>query len=68
MSDNGGIRWRMGWVKVKVSMACIGENVGLEEVDNGIWDVYFGSFKLGRLNDRKMEIESPCRKFNQRKV
>ena len=61
VSANGGIRWRMGWVKV--SMACEGENVGLEEVDNGIWDVYFGSFKLGRLNDRKMEIESIYRRI-----
>ena len=66
VSANGGIRWKMGWVKV--SMACEGENVGLEEVDNGIWDVYFGAFKLGRLNDRKMEIESPYRKFNPKKV
>jgi transposase InsO family protein len=66
VSANGGIRWKMGWVMV--SMACIGENVGLEEIDNGLWNVYFGSFKLGRLNDRTMTIESVYRKFNPKKV
>jgi hypothetical protein len=27
---------------VNVSTVCIGENVGLEEIDDGIWNVYFG--------------------------
>ena len=36
---------------------CIGEYVGLEEIDNGIWNVYFGPLKLGRLIERHMKIE-----------
>jgi putative transposase len=35
----------------------MGEYVGLEEIDNGIWNVYFGPLKLGRLNQRLMRIE-----------
>jgi hypothetical protein len=37
---NGGLRWNFGWVNV--SIVCAGEYVGLEEIDNGIWNVYFG--------------------------
>lgn len=55
VSANGGIRWRKGWVNV--SGALIGEHVGLEEIDDGQWDVYFGPLKLGRLHERLMQIE-----------
>src|ERR671910_898473 len=55
VSGNGGIRWRCGWVNV--STVCIGEYVGLEEIDDGVWNVYFGPLKLGRLLDRYMKIE-----------
>jgi putative transposase len=27
---------------VNVSIVCVGEYVGLEEIDDGIWTVYFG--------------------------
>lgn len=66
VSANGGIRWDNGWVNV--STACIGENVGLEEIDNGLWNVYFGAFKLGRLHERTMTIESEYRKVKAGKV
>jgi transposase InsO family protein len=55
VSANGGIRWNRGWINV--STVCIGEYVGLEEIDNGIWNVYFGPLKLGRLDERHMRIE-----------
>lgn len=55
VSANGGIRWKRGWINV--STVCIGEYVGLEEIDDGIWDVYFGPLKLGRLHERHMKIE-----------
>jgi len=35
----------------------MGEYVGLEEVDNAIWNVYFGALKLGPLHERRMRIE-----------
>lgn len=55
VSANGGIRWRKHWVNV--STVLIGEYVGLEEVDDGQWDVYFGSYRLGTLQERFMRIE-----------
>ena len=55
VSDNGGIRWNHHWVNV--SQCCAGENIGLEETDNGVWDVYFGALKLGRLLEEHLRIE-----------
>lgn len=55
VSANGGIRWNNAWVNV--STVCVGEYVGLEEIDDGVWNVYFGALKLGRLLERKMKIE-----------
>jgi putative transposase len=55
VSANGGIRWNKAWVNV--STTCIGEYVGLEEIDDGIWNVYFGRLRLGRLLERSMKIE-----------
>jgi len=36
---------------------CIGEYVGFEEIDDGIWNVYFDPLKRGRFNERNMRIE-----------
>jgi hypothetical protein len=33
--------------------------VGLEEVGDGQWDVYFSRLRLGRLEERRMRIEDP---------
>ena len=55
VSANGGIRWNNDWVNV--SVVCAGEYVGLEEIDDGIWNVYFGPLKLGRFHERLMRIE-----------
>ena len=55
VSANGGIRWNSQWVNV--SITCVGEYVGLEEIDDGVWNVYFGALRLGRLDERNMRIE-----------
>ena len=55
VSTAGGIRW--GKQYVNVTSALVGEYVGLEAVDDGRWDVYFGIKKLGRLDERHMRIE-----------
>ena len=44
VSANGGIRWKCDWVKE--SIVCAGVYVGLEEIDDGIWNVYFDPLKL----------------------
>jgi putative transposase len=55
VSANGGIRWHHDWVNV--SIVCAGEYVGLEEIDDGVWNVFFGPLKLGRFLERHMRIE-----------
>jgi transposase InsO family protein len=50
VSENSGIRWKRAWVCVTHTLAT--EYVGLEEVDDGFWDVYFGPVKLGRMDER----------------
>lgn len=55
VSRNGGIRWNSGWVCV--STAIEEQYVGLEEIDDGIWNVYYGPVMLGRLDDRTLKIE-----------
>jgi transposase InsO family protein len=64
VSANGGIRWRSDWVNV--SSVCAGEYVGLEEIDDGIWNVYFGPLKLGRLLERYMRIEDAYGQLRRR--
>ena len=55
VSANGGIRWEKDWVNV--STVCAGNYVGLEEIDDGVWNVYFGPLKLGRFLERHRRIE-----------
>lgn len=64
VSANGGIRWNNDWVNV--TSAIVGEYVGLEEIDNGQWDVYYGPLKLGRLHERLMRIEDHLGRLKRR--
>jgi putative transposase len=66
VSANGGIRWRRDWVNV--SIVCVGEYVGFEEIDDGIWNVYFGPLKLGRFNERHMKIEDELGRLRRHNV
>ena len=61
VSRNSGIRWKKRWVCVTHTLA--GEYVGLEEVGDGLWDVYFGPLKLGRLDERRRQIEDHQGRF-----
>ncbi|MEO7964099.1 MAG: hypothetical protein ABIT38_09355 [Gemmatimonadaceae bacterium] len=54
MSHNGGVRWHSR--RVNVSHVLAEEYVGLEEVDDGIWSVYFGPVLLGRFDERDFRI------------
>ena len=54
VSANGGIRWQNQWVNVSHVLA--GEHVGLEEVADGVWSVYFGPVLLGRFDARDGRI------------
>ena len=54
VSRNSGIRWNRHWVCVTHTLA--GEYVGLEEVGDGLWDIYFGPVTLGRIDERTLRI------------
>jgi putative transposase len=66
VSANGGIRWNSRWVNV--SIVCVGEYVGLEEIADGVWNVYFGPLRLGRLHERRMRIEDAYGRLYRRRV
>lgn len=51
VSDNGGIRWYTQ--RVPVSTILKGHDVGLEEIDHGLFDVYFGPVWIGRFIEEK---------------
>lgn len=66
VSGNGGIRWNNKWVNV--STVCVGDYVGFEEIDNGIWNVYYGMLKLGRFDERTTRIEDAYGRLKRRNV
>ena len=47
VSSNGGIRWENDWVNV--STVCAGNYVGLEEIDDEVWNDGFGPIELRRF-------------------
>jgi putative transposase len=63
VSANGGIRWHHQWVNV--STTCVGAYVGLEAIDDGVWNVSFGPLTLGRLLERHMRIEDAYGKLTR---
>lgn len=66
VSQNSGIRWNNKWVAV--SHTCAGLHVGLEQVDHGLWDVYLGPVKLGRLLEESLRIEDHLGRLRRRNV
>jgi hypothetical protein len=54
VSRNGGIRWGSRWVNVTHVLA--EKEIGLEEVDDQAWTVYFRDFTLGRFHERDLLI------------
>ena len=66
VSRNGGIRWNSNWVNVSSVLA--EEYVGLEEIDNDLWNVYFGPLNLGRMNERNLKIEDALGRKRRKKL
>jgi transposase InsO family protein len=54
VSRNGGVRFRGEWLNVGHSL--IEENVGLEAVGDGIWDVHFAKVRIGRFDERDLRL------------
>jgi putative transposase len=51
---NGEIKWQGEYLYL--SEALIGERVGLEERDEGVWSVFFGAVLLGRFDEREGKL------------
>ena len=43
-------------LRVYVGYVLAGELVGVEPIDDGIWEIHFGPLKLGRLDERSLRI------------
>ena len=54
VSTNGGIRWKTH--RVAVSNALRQQPIGLEPIDDGVWEVGFGPLRLGRMDERQLTI------------
>lgn len=57
VSGNGCFKWHDRFVVA--SRPLIGETIGLEEVDDGIWFVYFGAVLLASFDERDRRLH-PC--------
>ena len=64
VSRNGGIRWHKQWVNVSQTLG--EEVVGLTEIDDGEWDLYFGPLRLGRLHEQTLQIEDALGRTHRR--
>ena len=54
VNRTGKIRWKGKYIYV--TRVLRGEYVGLEEIDVGVWSVYFGNLFLGRMDERELKI------------
>lgn len=55
MSRNGGFRWASR--RVPLSHLLEGQYIGLEEVGDGICDVYYSDVRLGQMDERILQVE-----------
>ncbi len=55
VSTNGGMRFHNHYVTL--APALIGEHIGLDEIADGIWAVYFYDYLLGHLNEREGHVQ-----------
>ena len=55
VSVNGGVRWHNHWVNVSHVLG--EEYIAFDEIDDGLWNVYFGAVLLGRFHERLLRIE-----------
>jgi len=61
----GQIRWK--GTEIYVSETLIGEPVGLEQVDDRYYRLYFGSMMLAKLDDKKTTLIKPKAKTRKRR-
>lgn len=55
VASNGSVSWRNSFVFVATPLA--GEDVGFEEVDDGVWTVWFSTTALARYYERTRTLQ-----------
>ncbi|MCF7824828.1 MAG: integrase core domain-containing protein [Candidatus Marinimicrobia bacterium] len=66
VSANNCIRWESKWVGICSALA--GEHIGLEEVDNNTWAVYFFWKRIGFMDVKTRRIRDPYGRLTKRNV
>ena len=56
VKENGALKWK--GTELYLSGALAKELVGLEEIDNGVWKIFFSFYPVGVLNERNLKITS----------
>ncbi len=57
---NGEIKWKGG--KVFLSEALVGEPVGLKQISERLWAIYYGPLEIGLLDESTMKtIKTPVK-------
>lgn len=55
VSDNGGFRWNNEWVNLS---KCLGlKNIGFEEIDDGLWKIYFYNRFIGFFDELSLAVK-----------
>ena len=54
LGASGAISWQSR--DLSVSTVLVTEEVGLEPIDDGIWDLHFGPVRLGRFDERTHRV------------
>ncbi len=54
VGSNGCISWNSQWLHLTQSLA--NQDVGLEEIDHGIWSIHFGPMLLGRFHQGEARL------------
>ncbi len=64
VSRNGAIRWPGDrWLCISTSL--IQENIGLEEINDGFWCVWFCNIRLGYFDEKKLRIEDDLGRYKR---
>lgn len=66
VSATSAFRWNCRYVNASGSL--IGENVGLEEVMDGIWAVFFSWKRIGFMDERKRKIIDHLGRYQRNKL
>ncbi len=66
VSRNGGIRWGSDWVYVSSTLA--EEYIGFEEMEAGIFDVYYCDFRIGRYCEKENKLRDIIERVPTRSI